>query len=89
MTRKVKIRVPRESEDYMESKGYVEGVVVTVGDESAVFTFFDKERLLSEIEALFKVGEPLVIKNLVVVESVTAEKIRESVKWLDFKEGTP
>jgi hypothetical protein len=63
----------------LESKGWFHGLDVIVGDKIFQPTFYDLERLSQDISEETSNGRIFLIRNLIVIESVTRSEMEKTI----------
>lgn len=66
----------------IESKGWLQGIEVRLGEQSTELTFYDKVRLAQDIEDDLSSQGYFLERNVVVIDRVTKEAIEKVVARL-------
>jgi hypothetical protein len=79
----IMLQFPPGFEDYaweVEAKGWLPGVVAVIEDRCYTITVYDPARLVQDIDDVLKEGRAFFEPNLVVVASVTQERIASAIE---------
>ena len=78
--------LPEDFDDYaweVEAKGYLLTASIRFGERRIPVAFYDPVRLAQDIETELEAGRVAVFMRVIVVRSLTAEAMRDSVERLD------
>jgi phosphopantetheine adenylyltransferase len=85
MASRIKVVFPPGIEDYeweVTAKGWLPAVVVEIDERRYTFTVYDRARLLQDIDDALGTDDTLVVPNLLVVTTVTQDRIEAAVRGL-------
>ncbi|NPC48952.1 hypothetical protein D7X99_25595 [Corallococcus sp. AB032C] len=77
------LEIPPGFEDYaweVEAKGWLSGVVAVIQGRRYTLTVYDPARLTQDVEDALKGGRVFLERNLVVVASITRDRIVSAIQ---------